>query len=204
MKKNRSTQSSNVILFLVAFSLGGVAVYFGQNYFQHKAQQLSERVSQTTKIADNVFHNRKSKAERAILKLKNKLTMNPQAKMKTLALKMDKMFHQNILNSKFLGTTKNGLDFNNGIEITEREDQNYKYLDIGGTGFSKENVQVQIGEGMVNLSGAVKSEKISQGSSFKSISKFKRSFNIPYGVNPDKASFEVANKKLTIKFPKRM
>ncbi|MBT7611412.1 MAG: Hsp20 family protein [Bacteriovoracaceae bacterium] len=187
--------SSKPILVLGAFLIGSAVTLFSQNYFKKEAQDFTDRVHISASAADKIFQRKKRRAVQAIDRLRNKIAVNPQAKMKTLANKMDMMFHKNFPSFD--------RPANENIEITESEDSNYKYFLIAGKGYNKESINIKIGDGMVTLSGETMKEEKSQGSSMRSISKFNQSFNIPYGVNADLATFEVLNDKLMIKFPKR-
>jgi HSP20 family molecular chaperone IbpA len=187
--------SSKPVLVLTAFFIGSAVTLFSQNYFQKETKQITDKVSLSASAAEKIIDRKKRKAERALERLRNKLAVNPQAKMKTLAKKMDMMFHK-----KFPSFESSSSE---NIEITEKEDDQFKYLIIAGKGYDKESLNIKIGDGMVTLSGETMKEEKSRGSSVKSVSSFTQSFNIPYGVNADKASFEVLNEQLTIKFPKR-
>jgi HSP20 family molecular chaperone IbpA len=187
--------SSRIALTVMAFLLGSGITFFTQDYYRKQTQEFTDQVSISASAADKMFQRKKRRAENALINLRNKMAIDPQAKIKTLARKMDKMFHH-----KFPSFNANAP---NGIEITEREDAKFKYLDISGKGYSKDNVNIQIGNGMVTLSGEKVSDEKTQVSSFQSVSKFRKSFNVPYGVNADRAEIEAINGRLTIKFPKR-
>lgn len=96
-----------------------------------------------------------------------------------------------------------GRGFSKDFSIEHREDDKFKYIDIIADGIDNQNLNVSIDDGMISLSGTIKKEVERNGSTFKRVSSFSRSFNVPEGVDEDKAEFETSDEKFTIKFPKR-
>ncbi len=125
---------------------------------------------------------------------------------------MDKAFHNDpfFSNSKRFGFSSNFPDessaYIDDLKISEREDENYRYIDIESTGINSDGLNIQIRDGMVEISGEIEKQSNSDKSGMKSqstyISRFQRSFNIPHGVDESKVDFKKSKNKFTIKFPK--
>jgi HSP20 family molecular chaperone IbpA len=87
--------------------------------------------------------------------------------------------------------------YKSDVTISQREDNNFKYVDIIPQGAMKNAMKVNVADGMVNIQSEVKKEKSvenkdsSEYSSYQS--SFNQSFSVPEGVNDKKA--EVINEK---------
>lgn len=100
--------------------------------------------------------------------------------------------------------------FKNFINTTQREDENYKYVDIITEDNNSDELKIDIKDGMINItsetkkSTSVKNERSSVFSAFSS--SFNQSFNVPEGVNEKKVEIikgtDQKPQKIIIKFPK--
>ncbi len=102
-------------------------------------------------------------------------------------------------NSPFDG--QDGL--NSGVEVTQGEDDQYKFIKIAGEGVDKDSLDIQIKNGMVSISGRME-HKSGDGQSYEStsISSFTQSFNTPSGVNEEDVKFDSEDGALVLKFRK--
>lgn len=81
------------------------------------------------------------------------------------------------------------------FEIHQAEDRSFKYIKINAPKVKKDNIDIQINNGMITIKGEIASEN--------SRSQFSQSFNVPYGVMADKVSIETEGEEIVIKFPKK-
>lgn len=94
-----------------------------------------------------------------------------------------------------------GLD--GGVEISQGEDDQYKYVKIFGEGVDKDSLDIQIKDGMISISGRVeKKTGDGQGFSSTSISSFSQRFNTPSGVIEDDVDFDSKDDSVILKFKK--
>lgn len=125
--------------------------------------------------------------------------------------RMDKAFGGNQLggsmfDNSFFNTDRFGDMTSDGLRIKEREDDDFKYVEIIAEGIDKDSVKINISNGMISVSGEIKRTEDNQGQSGRSmssfISKFNRSFNIPFGVSEENVKIDAEEDKIVIKFPK--
>jgi HSP20 family molecular chaperone IbpA len=96
--------------------------------------------------------------------------------------------------------------YKSDVSISQREDDNFKYVDIIPQGAMKNAMKVNVVDGMVNIQSEVKKEKSvenkdsSEYSSYQS--SFNQSFSVPEGVNDKKAEVINQKDKVIVKFPK--
>ncbi len=90
-----------------------------------------------------------------------------------------------------------------GVEVSQGEDDQYKYVKISGEGVDKDSLDIQIKNGMVSISGRIE-KKVGDGHGYEStsISSFSQSFNTPRGVIEDDVKFDTEEDGLVLKFKK--
>ena len=119
---------------------------------------------------------------------------------------MNKAFGGSLLGDSFFDSSISSFGSGNTISVEEDEDDQFKYIVINAKGVDKENLKIDVTDGMVNISGEIKqsSDDQSVGSYSRSsfVSRFNKSFNIPYGVDANKVKIDQNNDKIIIKFPK--
>jgi len=193
---------------IVGLLLGGATTYFFMNYDIVKRDQ--NRISDTSKL--------NSPSKKTIDSFFNDsfgrdffdLNSAPFSQMEKMRRNMDKLFEDQ------LGSLGGSDSFDNWFEnrfggsvfdIKQPEDDDYIYYEIKLEGLDKNNLQVNVKNGNLEVSGEVKKveENKSEGSLSKSYihQSFHRIFPVPRGVQEDKIEFEVDGDKLIVKFPKR-
>ena len=82
-----------------------------------------------------------------------------------------------------------------GNKITRRETKTHIYYDVPIAGLKKEDLHIQVGDGMITVSGKIEREDL--------FSSFRKSFSIPEGVHAEQARILPEADSLVIEFPKR-
>lgn len=85
-------------------------------------------------------------------------------------------------------------------EVSQREDDEFLYLDVDLKGKTPKNFNVKVENGQVTIVGEVETKE-SDGSIASS--RFERSFPAPPHVDSEKFVVEQSKDKMTIKFPKK-
>jgi HSP20 family protein len=116
------------------------------------------------------------------------------------------MFGDSLLGNNFFDADHFGDISSDGLKIEEREDDDFKYVEIIADGIDRDSININIEGGMISVSGEIIRSDDNQAQNSRStssfISKFSRSFNIPYGVNKDNVKIHTEDNKIIIKFPK--
>lgn len=192
-------KKQKIIPLVLAFLLGGILTYFVSDYIKLKYQTNQS----TTHNSDF-----KEQGEDEIMKPEKD---DPFAQMERIHKQMDKMFKRGFFGRKSLFDDEQfnfgvSSSFSNDLKISEREDENYKYIEIASEGFDKEGIKIDISEGMITVSGEIKkksdNDKENSWSHSTFVSTFSRSFNVPYGVDESKPEFDTSDTRIIIKFPK--
>tara|TARA_R110002072_G_scaffold534_6_gene3952 strand:+ start:129808 stop:130389 length:582 start_codon:yes stop_codon:yes gene_type:complete len=184
-----------LVISIVSFLLGGFVTYFVTDYIYLKSQaEASSQLStKTQKIAKAL----------------------PKLKKQRQPKRVDPFDHffQNALNSfgtmrphGFAGSAFDALndDFGNDpVQIYEKEDNNYKYIELVSDGLDKENLDINIENGMVTIKGEIKKSDQRGNSQTQYYSTFQKSFNVPRGVVEEEVSFDSRDNKVIVKFPKQ-
>lgn len=79
--------------------------------------------------------------------------------------------------------------------ISKREDSTHVYYDVPIEGLKKEDIDIQVGDGQISVSGKIEKENF--------FSSFHRTFPIPDGVDETRAKIQPLPDKLVIEFPKK-
>ena len=79
--------------------------------------------------------------------------------------------------------------------IAKREDSTHIYYDVPIEGLKKEDIDIQVGDGQISVSGKIEKENF--------FSTFHRVFPIPDGVDAQRARIQPLPDKLVIEFPKK-
>lgn len=193
--KIRDLLNSKLFISLSSLLLGGLATYFITDYVRLK-QSVGKKPVELKEITPRVSKKQKLAPR------------NPHDIFDQMSKRMDRMFSNSFFGHDPFGSfgTNFGSGFQNDMQIQEHEDADFKYIEIESDGFDKDSLQVNIEDGMVSISGEIKKTNQNNGqnswgsSSF--ISKFHKSFNVPFGVDESKVQIETSNNKLVIKFPK--
>ena len=97
-----------------------------------------------------------------------------------------------------------GWDFTPLVDVVDEGDKFMVRADIPG--FDKENVDIQVTEDFIELSGKVSTEKKEEKEKYKryerSYSSFSRTIQLPEDIKPDQASASLKNGVLEVKLPK--
>lgn len=102
---------------------------------------------------------------------------------------------------KTLGSMMGGVG---NIQTSQREDKDYKYIDIAADGIDKNNLDISIKDSQISIQGQIKQEKKENGvvtSTFSS--SFMKSFPVPDGVDATNPQFDTTEGKISIKFKKK-
>ena len=184
----------------ISFVVGGVSSYFVKDYID-----LKNKVHMTVS---------KNKGDHKITK--RDLDHDPFAFADDMHSRMqkriEKVFGRSLLNDSFFGGSviDDSLSLSNvfdGIQVEEHEDSDFKYVEVLAEGIDKDSLNINISDGMISITGEIRKSNDDQTGHghFKShfISSFNRSFNIPYGVDPEKVKIDTEDDKIVIKFPKK-
>lgn len=180
-----------------SFLLGGLVTYLATDYMRIKNQLESNVIAEKP----NVFGSTKQ------IPHEKKATDDPFARMDLMEKRMNRMFDRSLFDSVGFGLGDMKFSsFESDLNVTERENNDFKYIEIEGEGIEKETIQLNITDGIINISGEIKKTIKNEGQNTFSmssyVSKFSRSFNIPYGVDETKVQIESKDSKIIIKFPK--
>jgi HSP20 family protein len=89
-----------------------------------------------------------------------------------------------------------------GVRLDVREDAGHYFVDVDLPGFTKENLDVTLQEGVLTISGERKREEKKEGESYHYIERrtgrFARSVRLPDGVKSDTVDASLKNGVLTI------
>jgi HSP20 family molecular chaperone IbpA len=203
MKKENSLMknilSNRAVIFVLSFIFGGL-FFLGINHF-YKQKVSSQRMSLPFAI-------NQGKSDDFFNKFFNNdffdRSRDPFEEMR----RMQKQMLQGLnspdeLQGGFDSWFQNRFGGGNVNEIKQREDDKYVYYDIDLNNQSPKELQVEVKDGQVNISG--KFETKSQNGNENSVmsSSFHRSFPVPPNVEADKFLTEQENNKIVLKFPKK-
>lgn len=93
-----------------------------------------------------------------------------------------------------------GID--QSVQISQHEDSDFKYVEINTEKFGQDSLEVKVENGMIRVAGQIEDVKKTQFGESKSVSSFNQVFNIPFGVDANKAEIQKTDSNITIKFPK--
>ena len=197
---------SELVIIMSSFLLGGLITYFVSDYIQMKNQMNAKKVA-TTQREVVPTQSLSSKGDRN--------NNDPFAQMDRMHDQMRKRMGRafggnflggSIFDNSFSNTDSFGDMTSDGLSIEEREDEDFKYVEIIADGIDKDSMNINISNGMISVSGEIKRAEDNQGQSGRSmssfISRFNRSFNIPYGVSEENVKIDTEENKIVIKFPK--
>ncbi len=163
---------NQIFASIISFILGGISTYFVTDYINLKQQ--------------------KKNVSKEIVKEKNN-DIDPFNQMDQMHDEMLKRANR-IFNSSLMGDSFFGNFSNGDINVSEEEDKENKYIIVDAEGIDKESLKINIKNSMVSISGEIKKTNF--------VSKFSRSFNIPYGVSEENVKITSEEGKVIIKFPK--
>ena len=199
-------QESKVVLIIGSFILGGLATYFITDYF-HMKKQLNKNetaISVTPKLPAKQFKLKNNKDQADSFKQMDKI--HDQIRKRMGKAFSGSMFGDSLLGNNFFDADHFGDISSDGLKIEEREDDDFKYFEIIADGIDRDSININIEGGMISVSGEIIRSDDNQAQNSRStssfISKFSRSFNIPYGVNKDNVKIDTEDNKIIIKFPK--
>jgi HSP20 family protein len=191
---------------MVSFLLGGLSTYFISDYYRMKSELNTKKVATTQK---------KKEPTQSLSFKGNKSNNDPFSQIDKMhdqmRKRMDKAFGGSLLggsmfDNSFFNTDSFGDMTSDGLTIEEREDDDFKYVEIIADGIDKDSININISNGMISISGEIKRTEDNQGQSGRSmssfISKFNKSFNVPYGVREENMKIDTEENKIIIKFPK--
>ncbi len=197
---------NKLIIIMGSFLLGGISTYFISDYIRMKNQLNIKEVSTSQK---------KSVPTQSLSFKGNKNNNDPFSQMDKMhdqmRKRMGKAFGGSLLggsmfDNSFFNTDSFGDMTSDGLTIEEHEDDDFKYVEIIADGIDKDSININISNGVISVSGEIKKTEENQGQSGRSmssfISKFNRSFNIPFGVTEENVKIDTKENKIVIKFPK--
>jgi HSP20 family molecular chaperone IbpA len=176
-----------ILISLASFFLGGIMTYFVLDYIKVKDELSQKHLNQFT-----------GKQRKHI----------PVSTVYSDPFDQIDRFHSQMrsrMSSLFSDTL---LTDSSPVDIHESEDSEYKYIQISGSGVNPKDIDVEIAEGMIHISGVVEENKnkdqngLMAQSSFRS--QFRQSFNVPDGVEESGVKIEGDESKIVIKFPRRI
>lgn len=190
-------------LFLIgSFLLGVVSTYiamdlfYSNNKLNTEQRDVSHRFIPQGVEASNFINDRFSQFDQFHEEMRRRMESN---------------FDDSIFDSHFFGNNIFDKEFysNNSSEqfqILEREDKDYKYIEILTDVIDKDSVDVNISDGVITVSGEVRRSDNTQDVNSRSMSSFlsrtSRSFSAPYGVREDDVKISTDDNKIILKFPK--
>jgi len=137
------------------------------------------------------------------IKFKEELSMNNKLIRKSMFPVFE--FENDNLISRFFGNDI--FEFNDSfnhfppIDISNEENQIIIKAEVPG--MKKEDINVEINDNIITISGEKKIEKVSKTRNERSYGSFSRSFSLPENVDISKISGEVKNGILEIKIDKK-
>ena len=181
------------VIIVSSFFMGGLSTYFISDY----------------------IHPEKIGPIQSLSLKGNKSNNDPFAQMDQMHDQMRKRMG-NVIRGGLLGGGMFGNSFfdadsfgdmaSDGLRIGEREDDDFKYLEVIAEGVDKDSININIRNGMISISGETRKTEGNQGQNGRSmssfISKFNKSFNVPYGVSEENMKIYTEENKIIIKFPK--
>lgn len=185
--------SPKVPLVVASFVLGGLSTYAITDYIRLKSQE-------------NSLSRPESKPQE--LKIVNQPQTQALDPFVQMRQQMKKMLNDDFFANSFAlsGFDSGRMALGNQVKVSEREDDQYTYIDIKGEGLSKDQVEIEIKDGMVSISGTIEKKIDNKGQGFHSsstsLSQFSQRFNLPPGVDESRVQFEDAENRMTLKFPK--
>lgn len=199
--------SSKAFSILSAFVIGGVSTFFVTDYIRLKNNENISQIRSPDEMPKSHISKKKP--------LKKNVPDDPFAQMDKfhdqMRKRMDKAFGGSMLggslfgNSFFDSDSFGGLS-SDGIQVEEHEDDDFKYVEVIADGIDKNSININISDDMISISGEIRKTDDNQSSNSRSISsyvsKFSRSFTIPYGVSEENVKIDTKDNKVVIKFPK--
>lgn len=200
---------SKIFIALVAFFIGGVSTYYINDYFKLRKGESN------IQSQDNSVKSKTSDMIKSPMDTEN-LWTSMESFHRKMFNDMNSLFDRkfavsNSLESNFLsepffsGSPSNLKNFEN-IKLKESEDDSFKYIELFIEGIKENSISVKVANGMISITGQLKrnEEKPLDTGSYSStfISSFKRSFNVPSGVNEEKAEIDSHGESIIIKLPK--
>lgn len=92
----------------------------------------------------------------------------------------------------------------NNFEVSNREDEKFKYVEIKAEGIDKNNLNISVKEGQISLQGQIKKEEKEGDQVVSSFtSSFMQSFPAPEGVDSANPQFDFKGDVIVIKFKKK-
>ncbi len=197
---------NKLVIIMGSFLLGGLSTYFITDYIRMKSQLDTKVVTASQK---------KNEPTQSLNLKRSKSNNDPFAQMDKvydqMRKRMDKAFGGSLLggsmfDNSFFNTDSFGDMTTDGLTVEEREDDDFKYVEVIADGIDKDSININISNGIISVSGEIKRTENNQGQSGRSmssfISKFNRSFNIPFGVSEENVKIDTEEYKIIIKFPK--
>lgn len=190
---------------VAAFIFGGVTTYFVTDYIRLKSNEIVTENKSTSKqkITQSNMIKKDDQSDRDAFTQMDKIHQQMKKKMDQAFGKS--MFGGSLFDDHFFGNPIKGMS-SGGLQVEKREDDHYKYIEVIANGIDKNSININIADGMISIAGEIRKKNNQLGGSGQSvssyISSFNQSFNIPQGVNPDKAEIDALDDKIVIKFPK--
>lgn len=100
----------------------------------------------------------------------------------------------------FLGLPKTRNVWSPAYELEEFEDRYHLHFDLPG--FNKDNIDLEVKEGVLVVSGERKKETKTKGYSERFYGTFTRSFSLPENVNTDDLNASYENGVLSVDIPR--
>jgi HSP20 family protein len=128
---------------------------------------------------------------------------DPVRELDSLQTDMNRLF------DRFFGTPTGGNGISGrrwipAMDLTETEDSLVLRADLPGV--EEEDVQIEVKDGVLQISGERKDEREEKGEGFhrveRSFGRFSRALNLPDGVDPDKVEANFDNGVLEVRIPK--
>lgn len=194
---------NKLVIIVGSFLLGGLSTLFISDYIRMKSPLNTKEVATTQK---------KAEPSQSLSHKGSKSSNDPFAQMDKIHDQMKKRVGKAFGGSMFDNSFFNTGSFNNmtadGLTIEEREDDDFKYVDIIADDIDKDSIKINISNGMISVSGEIRRTEDNQGQNGRSISsfisKFNHSFNIPFGAREESAKVNTEENRIVIKFPKEV
>jgi HSP20 family molecular chaperone IbpA len=193
---------SKLFVALISFAAGSGLTYFINDYLTLKEKvvtQVQTEVPSFKNPAKPQEPEKKKSPKLKIPKLADPFSQMDK-QMEEMMKRMDRAFGR-VGGGMFGHFDDMQMAAANDIKITEHEEQGFKYIDIEADGIDKENLNIEIDNGMISVSGQIKKSSKGNGSHSEYISTFQRSFNVPEDVDSSRVEFVPIDKGISLKFP---
>ncbi len=197
----KSLQSRILFLF-GSFLFGGLSTYLAMDFMDMKNKLRQQDLT--------VSDNRSLNTMKPATLVRDQFSDIDQFH-RAMRRNMENAFSGDIFGSNFFSSNMFDTDFSNmnlsgGFEVIEREDDEFKYIEVITDVEDKDSIDVNVSNGVISISGEFRKIDDTQGINSRSMSSYisqsSRTLNVPYGVIEEDVKIVTNDNKIILKFPK--